>query len=70
MLHYSNDTRVNALFLHAECSGELDDCIHALELPEMEDETVPDAYLDAEYEYRYAMYDYEPSPYAGDYSEM
>jgi len=93
MIHYSNDARVNALFMDAECAGELDDCIHDLELlhdderpdddeinhlagvfegecEELAQETAPDAYLDADYEDRYAMYDDDPSPYAGDYSEM
>lgn len=111
MTNYSDDARINALFMDAEQVGELDDAMYAhqwdpdLDPEEGEDRPVtmaelvedneaelerdaqsevdalddpaqetwdeaPDAFLDAQYEDRYAMYDDDPSPYDGNYSEM
>ena len=61
MVRYSTDSRVNALFMQAECAGELDDAFYDLsmldEIPEAdfdfpEAEYAPDALLDLEFEDR------------------
>jgi len=84
MVRYSTDSRVNALFIQAECAGELEDVFYDLSMldeldpepvkdfvRESEPEPAPDAFLEMEYEDRVSGYeDYEPNPYDGTYSEM
>jgi hypothetical protein len=51
----------------AQAQAEIDAWYEA---QDRQPEFAPDAFLDAMYEDRYAMYDDDPSPYAGTYSEM